>query len=84
MTEINTDKRRYLTLFPEGWTYAYFDFSLDLPGTSFDIRFPGLRFSTHLFGVDSGQIHLFGTDSAGKGHLRAPPCTPSTPRSPSA
>ncbi len=66
VTTVNTDKRRYLTLFPEGWTYSYLAFNLDLPGDALDIDFPGLRFNTHLFGVDEGKIHLFGTDDAGK------------------
>ena len=50
VTHINRNKRRYMTLFPEGEKYTLF----------------GIRFSTHLFGVNKGKIHLFGTDSAGK------------------
>ncbi len=50
VTEVNRDKRRYLVMFPEGDQYKLF----------------GMTFNTHLFGVDSGKIHLFGTDGTGK------------------
>ncbi len=50
VTEVNKDARRYVVLFPEGDEY----------------KFLGMRFSTHLFGVDTGKIHIFGTDSTGK------------------
>lgn len=49
-TVIDTDKRRYLVFFTQGDEY----------------KILGVKFSTHLFGVDSGKIHLFGTDSTGK------------------
>ncbi len=49
-TVIDTDKRRYLVFFTQGDEYTIL----------------GVKFSTHLFGVDSGKIHLFGTDSTGK------------------
>jgi len=50
VTVINKKKRRYLTFLPEGSPYTLF----------------GMKFKTHLFGVDKGKIHLFGTDAAGK------------------
>ncbi|MFT5977087.1 MAG: peptide/nickel transport system permease protein, partial [Gammaproteobacteria bacterium] len=50
VTEIDKDARRYLVFFPEGDKY----------------EFLGMDFNTHLFGVDSGKIHIFGTDSTGK------------------
>ena len=50
ITEIDTEARRYVVFFTEGDKYT----------------FAGMKFSTHLFGVDSGKIHLFGTDSTGK------------------
>jgi len=50
VTEVNKDARRYVVFFPEGDEYT----------------FAGMKFNTHLFGVDSGKIHLFGTDSTGK------------------
>ena len=50
VTEIDTDARRYLTFLPEGDKYTFI----------------GMDFTTHLFGVDSGKIHIFGTDSTGK------------------
>ncbi len=61
-----TDKRDYLTFLPKGWTYTFGALTLDMPGEGVDIRIPGLMFSTHLFGVEQGYIHLFGTDGAGK------------------
>jgi len=52
VTEINTDldARRYVVFFPQGDEYTFL----------------GLKFSTHMFGVDKGKIHIFGTDSTGK------------------
>ena len=50
VSTINRDKRRYLTVFPRGETYTLF----------------GISFNRHLFGVDKGKIHIFGTDSTGK------------------
>lgn len=50
VTTVNTDKRQYVQFFVEGSKYKYF----------------GIRFDTHLFGIEDGFIHLFGTDSTGK------------------
>lgn len=50
VTTVNTDKRRYLEFF--------------VPGSEYKLFF--MTFSTHLFGVDEGYVHVFGTDSTGK------------------
>lgn len=50
VTEINRDERRYVVFFPKGDKYKLF----------------GMTFDRHLFGVDEGKIHLFGTDATGK------------------
>jgi peptide/nickel transport system permease protein len=50
VTSVNTDKRQYMQFFVQGSSY----------------KLLGITFSTHLFGVDEGFIHLFGTDSTGK------------------
>lgn len=50
VTTINTDERRYVQFFVEGSSY----------------KMLGMKFNTHLFGLDEGYIHLFGTDSTGK------------------
>ncbi len=50
VTTENKDKRRYVEFFVQGSEYQ--------------LMF--MTFSTHLFGVDEGFIHLFGTDSTGK------------------
>lgn len=50
VTRIDTEDRRYLQWFVQGDEYRLF----------------GLTFRTHLFGVDKGFIHLFGTDDTGK------------------
>ncbi len=50
MTTVDKDKRRYVVLFPQGDRYTFL----------------GMTFTTHLFGVDKGKIHLFGTDGTGK------------------
>ena len=66
VTEINPEERRYVHFFVEGWEYKYFAFDVDLPGKILDFRIPGFTFNTHLFGVDKGAIHVFGTDDGGK------------------
>ncbi len=50
VTTVNREKRRYLTFLPHGDPYTLF----------------GMEFDRHLFGVDKGQVHLFGTDFNGK------------------
>ena len=52
VTEIDTslEARRYVVFFTQGDEYTFL----------------GIKFSTHLFGVDKGKIHIFGTDSTGK------------------
>ena len=50
VTTVNTEKRQYVQFFVEGSEYTYF----------------GIPFDTHLFGIEDGFIHLFGTDSTGK------------------
>lgn len=66
VTEINRDERRYLQLFVKGWEFNLINIDLDLPGDTFDFRWKALRLETHLFGMDVGMIHLFGTEAAGK------------------
>ena len=50
VTKINTEDRRYVQVFVKGDDYRWLGVTLD----------------RHLFGVDEGQIHLFGTDETGK------------------
>ncbi len=52
VTEVSSglEDRRYVYFFVEGSPYTLF----------------GIPMDTHLFGVDKGQIHIFGTDSTGK------------------
>ncbi|MDQ7080911.1 MAG: ABC transporter permease [Paracoccaceae bacterium] len=50
VTTVNREKRRYLTFLPHGDPYTLF----------------GMQFDRHLFGVDKGKVHLFGTDFNGK------------------
>lgn len=45
-----TDERNYLTFLPKGWEYSML----------------GVPMQRHLFGVQEGHIHLFGTDAGGK------------------
>lgn len=68
VTNINTDleARRYVHFFVEGVPYTYLKFRINLPGDALDFTIPGFKFNTHLFGLDQGQIHIFGTDSTGK------------------
>ncbi len=60
------DGRRYVQFFVEGAEYRYFHIKANLPGEALDFEIPGLKFNTHLFGVDKGMIHIFGTDDLGK------------------
>ena len=48
--KIGLEDRRYVTFFSKGMEY----------------KFLGINFDRHLYGVDKGQIHIFGTDSTGK------------------
>ncbi len=51
VTKIDKQKRRYVVLFPQGDKYEFLGI---------------ISFRTHLFGVDEGKIHIFGTDGTGK------------------
>jgi len=66
VTEVNKDQRRYVQYFVKGWKFYILNIDLDLPGDTFDFRLKALPIDTHLFGMDKGNIHLFGTESAGK------------------
>ncbi|MEM8842402.1 MAG: ABC transporter permease [Pseudomonadota bacterium] len=57
---VNPDVRRYLTFLPKGWEYRIFQFDLGI------VSFNGIALRTHLFGIEEGGIHLFGTDAQGK------------------
>ena len=61
-----TDERKHVALFVEGWTYHWFRLDMTLPGLG-RIYVPGLELNTHLFGLEGGgYIHLLGTDAQGK------------------
>lgn len=66
VTTVNTEKRRHVQFLVQGWEYRLLALNFELPGTDLRVSIPGIPFTTHLFGVDQGAIHLFGTDSAGK------------------
>ncbi|MEM7299991.1 MAG: ABC transporter permease [Pseudomonadota bacterium] len=55
VTTIDTEDRRYLQFFVKGSSYGLLGSDL-----------VGLKFDTHLFGVDKGGMHIFGTDASGK------------------
>ena len=48
--KVELEDRRYLTFFSRGMEYTFL----------------GINFDRHLFGVDKGMVHIFGTDSTGK------------------
>ena len=50
ITTVDREARRYVVLFPKGDSYKFF----------------GIKFNRHMFGVDKGKIHIFGTDATGK------------------
>lgn len=67
VTKSDPEKRLYLEFFVEGWEYSFFEIDINLPGRAFDIYWQGIKFNTHLFGIEEGGgIHLFGTDAGGK------------------
>jgi len=51
VTKINEDERLYMTFLPKGSSYKLFNL---------------IPMETHLFGVEGGKIHLFGTDEDGQ------------------
>ena len=57
---IDPDVRRYVTFFPQGWEYRVLRLDIGI------VSFNGIALTTHLFGVEEGGIHLFGTDGTGK------------------
>lgn len=60
------EERRFLKLWVDDWKYSLIDINLDLPGDTFDIDFQAFTSTKHLFGMDKGGVHLFGTDGTGK------------------
>lgn len=52
-------ERRYLQFFVKGWEYSLIN--LRVIGIDFD-----LRWDRHLVGVESGKLHIMGTDEDGK------------------
>ena len=66
VTTVNTEKRRYIYFFVEGWEYEVFGVDIDMPGKALDLRIHGIKLNTHLFGADTGGVHIFGTDKGGK------------------
>lgn len=62
----NREKRRFVEFFVDGWEYSLIEVDWDLPGEAFDIKFSLFSSDKHLFGMNEGGIHLFGTDATGK------------------
>lgn len=62
----NREERLYVTFFTREWDYKLFHLDYDLPGDTFDIDVALISSDIHLFGVEGGKIHLFGTDASGK------------------
>jgi peptide/nickel transport system permease protein len=66
VSKVEKDKRRYVELFVTSWEYYFVNLQLDVPGDAFDVDIKLFKSDLHLFGVDKGYIHIFGTDSPGK------------------
>ena len=60
----NRDERVYMRFFVRGWEYSLFGVDFTLFGQRVDLAL--IRSDLHLFGVENGFIHLFGTDASGK------------------
>ena len=63
---VDPEQRRYLQFFVKGWKYSLLDIDWSIPGTEYNFTFKAVTLDWHLFGVDQGQVHLFGTDASGK------------------
>ncbi|MEM0942397.1 MAG: ABC transporter permease [Pseudomonadota bacterium] len=57
---VDIETRRYVEFFTQGWEYRVLAVDLGI------VEFRGFGFTTHLFGISEGGIHLFGTDKTGK------------------
>ena len=66
VSKVDKEHRRFVELFVRGWDYYVVNLQLDLPGDTFDIDIRLFKSDLHLFGVNEGYIHIFGTDSPGK------------------
>lgn len=62
----NRAERRYVHFLVRDWDYTLFHLNWDLPGRALDIDVALIRSNLHLFGVEGGKVHLFGTDASGK------------------
>ncbi|RUS63527.1 ABC transporter permease [Pseudorhodobacter sp. E13] len=60
----NRDKRLYMQFFVRDWDYAIFGVDFTAFGKQVDLAL--IRSNLHLFGIEGGKIHLFGTDASGK------------------
>jgi len=63
---VDRNQRRYVYFFVTGWKYNVINISWGIPGTDYGFEYKALTLDRHLFGVDKGQVHLFGTDASGK------------------
>ncbi|WP_050523547.1 ABC transporter permease [Pseudorhodobacter wandonensis] len=60
----NREHRLYMQFFTRDWEYSLFGLDLRSFGLNVDVAL--IRSNIHLFGVEGGKIHLFGTDASGK------------------
>jgi peptide/nickel transport system permease protein len=60
----NRDERLYMTFFTRDWDYKIFALDVTVFGQRIDLAL--IRSNIHLFGIEGGKIHLFGTDASGK------------------
>ena len=60
------DQRLYMKFFVRDWDYKLFRIDWSLPSIGLDVDVALIHSDLHLFGVEGGKIHLFGTDASGK------------------
>jgi peptide/nickel transport system permease protein len=58
------EQRLYMQFFTRDWQYSIFGIDINVFGLNVDLAL--IRSNIHLFGVEGGKIHLFGTDASGK------------------
>lgn len=60
----NREHRLYMHFFVRDWDYTIFGIDTTVFGHRIDVAL--IRSNIHLFGVEGGKIHLFGTNESGK------------------
>ncbi len=83
VTTVNTEKRRYVEFFVQGWQYEVLGLDIDMPGERFDLRIPASP-STATCSASTAAASIFSAPTRPARISSRAPCMPSGPRWPSA